>query len=300
MSVSLQQVSPQPTAAPRPSAAMPAATASTTPTPRLVPRARPFADFGSRRQNVTVARPGTLWRLGDWIACHRQPGDSRDATWLACVAANPHCFKTYAVISLARPSFFLPAGEVVFEATVNPTQIPESPPQGVMLRHMEALDAHPEATFYYLEPVFTREPTLRLYPACELRDEAAGDRADAFMLARNYGGLFRARSWARCQRRRLADAAAWAADRLEDALLEFTARAFPQPMSLRRLEQRYEVARRTGQLDEAEKLEKAIRQIRWHVTIDPILCFGLPAEPDRLKFEAHWYIGADGKTYVHY
>lgn len=268
--------------------------------PRLMPAARPFSDFGRSVEDVTVARPGTLWRLGDWIARNRRPGQLRGEVWRACRAANPHCFKTYAVISLARPSFFLPAGEVVFEATENPTQIPQSPPQGVMLRHLEALDAHPDATFYYLEPVFASEPTMRLFPADELRAEAAGDQQDAFMLARNYGAFFRARAWAGEQRTRCGAALAAAAERVEDAVLELSARLLPQPASLRHLEASYAVAVRLGQQDEAERLQRTIRRVRWHMTFDPILCFELPGEPGRLRFEAHWYVGTDGKTYVHY
>ncbi|TWT77515.1 hypothetical protein Pla123a_21760 [Posidoniimonas polymericola] len=277
-----------------------AATSTAPRSPRLAPAARPFSDFGRWVDDVTVARPGTLWRLGDWIARNRRPGQLRSEVWRACRAANPYCFKTYTVIALARRSFFLPAGEVVFEATENPTQIPQSPPQGVMLRHLEALDAHPEATFYYLEPVFASEPTMRLYPADELRAEAAGDQQDAFMLARNYGAFFRARAWAGEQQSRCGAALAAAAERAEDALLNFAAWLLPQPASLRRLEASYSVAVRQGQQAEAERLQRAIRRVRWHMTFDPILCFELPGEPGRLRFEAHWYVGTDNKTYVHY
>ena len=34
--------------------------------------------------------------------------------------------------------------------------------------------------------------------------------------------------------------------------------------------------------------------------IDLVLAFELPDRPGELWFEAHWFIGRDARTYVHY
>lgn len=266
----------------------------------LLARSRPFESFGEWQEEITVARQGTLWRLADWIACNRSAARSRPALWQACQQANPACFKTYSVIRLDRPSFFLPAGEVVFEVTKNPTQIPQSPPQGVMLRHMEAMDAFPGADFYFLEPVFTSEPCLRLYSATELREEASGDLQDVLMLARNYGWLFRTADWAGRQRDRLAEHASRLAVAVEEKLRAATERLLAPPKRASDLEELARRAEQQGRFDDAVRLRRSLAEIRWHMTIDPLLCFGLPSQPGRLWFEAHWYVGQDSRTYVHY
>lgn len=225
---------------------------------------RPFEFFGELVEETAIAREGTLAGLAYWLANnHTQPHDH----WRQAQLANPRSFKRYTIIRMAQPSFFLPAGEVVFEVQKNPTQIAQSPPRGVMLRHVEAMDAFPTATFYFLEPVFTRQPALRLYTADELREEAAGDQRDARLLARRYGMLFRSHHWL-CRQR----------DRVEQTLNRW-ADQFEEMVT----------PRRQPQLAPSP-----------HWAFDPILCFELPEEPGKLWFEAHWYEGADGRTYVHY
>lgn len=109
----------------------------------------PFARFGQWSAPISIARDGTIPRLARWLALHQNTAADEAALWTECRAANPECFRTYRVVALDQPSFFLPAGEVAFEMFENPTQIPDRPPQGVMMRHMEALDAFAAATFYF-------------------------------------------------------------------------------------------------------------------------------------------------------
>jgi hypothetical protein len=49
-----------------------------------------------------------------------------------------------------------------------------------------------------------------------------------------------------------------------------------------------------------EEFRRSLVELRNHLAIDPILCFERPSQPGVLWFEAHWYIGIDGKTYVHF
>jgi hypothetical protein len=107
---------------------------------------------------------------------------------------------TYRVVKLDRPSYFLPAGEVVFDVLANPTQIPEEPPTGVLLRHLEAMDVFPASTFYFLRPVFVAEPTFQLCSADELRREAYFDRLDAMRRARHFGWAYRTHAWLAAKR----------------------------------------------------------------------------------------------------
>lgn len=263
---------------------------------------RPFKPLGRMVGPVTVAREGTLWRLGRWLALNRTAGATSEALWRACQAANPECFKTYAIVRLDQPSFFLPAGESAFEHQINPVQIPESPPQGVMMRHWEAMEAHPLATFYYLSPVFTREPRLRLYPADELRAEARGDRRDAMTIARYYGWAFRANAWRRRRTRDAAFAAARTAARVADTVTRrprlLRRGAAPRPAGT--LEELIRRAERDGRTEDAVRYRRSLEEIRRLLSVDPILCFEKPGDPGRLWFEAHWYLGEDGRTYVHY
>jgi hypothetical protein len=212
------------------------------------------------------------------------------------------------VVKLDRPSYFLPAGEVVFEVFVNPTQISERPPTGVMLRHMEAMDAFASATFYFLRPVFVTEPTFRLSTADELRREAHFDRLDAIRRARHFGWAFRTQAWLAAKR----DAAALFALRgLVRAVETLTWDLAPrpagdriEPQTRRRLQgefgRRLVRAESLGLAAESRRLEMALAELRRRIVIDPVLAFELPDRPGELWFEAHWYVGGNGRTYVHY
>jgi hypothetical protein len=273
-------------------------------------RTQPFERFGSWAPSVSVARDGTIWRLARWIALnqHEAPSPSADQLWRRCQEANPECFRTHRVVTLDRPSYFLPAGEVVFEVLENPTQIPERPPTGVMLRHLEAMDAYASATFYFLRPVFVTEPTFRLCTADELRREAHFDRIDAMRLARYFGWAFRTQAFLAAKRDaaalfalrglvRAVEALTWdlvplpAGDRIDP----HTRRRF-QRVFVRRLER----AESLGLAAESRRLELALAELRRRIVVDPVLAFELPDRTGELWFEAHWYVGRDGRTYVHY
>lgn len=267
----------------------------------------PFTRFGRWAPSISVARDGTIPHLARWLALHAPQYLSAAESWDRCRAANPTCFRTYRVVALDAPSFFLPAGEVVFEAIENPTQIPDRPPQGVMLRHMEALDTFAAATFYFLRPVFVTEPTLRLLTADELRREAHFDHFDAIRRARQLGWLYRSQAWLRKKR----DAAAFhtlrAVTRFVESLAwEITpaqARTI-DPATRRRLrhelESRLENTEYYGLARESRRLEIALEELRRRITIDPVLAFEVASRPGELWFEAHWFEAAGGRTYVHY
>jgi len=226
----------------------------------------------------------------------------------------PLAFRDYQIVKLDAPSFFLPAGEVVFTVTENPMQLPDNPPQGVMMRHLEAMNAHPLAKFYLLEPVFTSEPYFRLYTADDLRQEAEGDRQAVEKIVRHFGWSYRMADWCRARSRELAGAAMRAtATVLEGLAKQFVprSRATLSRSDLARLlrdgEQTDDIVSRWARSSEARsldddrrRLQRAIDELRWRASIDPVLCFELPDQPGQLWFESHWFTGADGRRYVHY
>lgn len=259
---------------------------------------RPFEVFGRWGAPVTVARPGTMSELAGWIATEGRGYRSQSEAWQRCQRALPHCFTEYTLITLRRPSLFLPAGDVVFQVTKNPVQIPEDPPTGVLLRHFEAMDAFPEATFYFLQPVFDDE-LGGLYSADELRRDGQYDQDYAFFLSRLYGWAFRSAAWGVRQMDRAKRLALGFATRGIDQVNRRMRRHHPwlapAPAALRRARNELLAAD-----VEAREFRRALSELRAHLAVDPILCFELPDRPGLLWFEAHWYLGANGKRYVHF
>lgn len=269
----------------------------------------PFARFGRWSTPISIARDGTIPHLARWLALHQNAALDEDALWAKCRIANAECFRTYRVVTMDQPSFFLPAGEVAFEAIENPTQIPDRPPQGVMMRHMEALDAFATATFYFLRPVFANEPAFRLCTVAELRREAYFDQFDAFRRAHHFGWAYRMQRWLGQKRDRAKLAAMRVLVRSVETLTWELMPTRPNPGGIdpitrrrlrRNLERRLE---RTDELEltrESRRLRVAIEELQRRMTIDPVLAFEVPSRPGELWFEAHWYTGADGRSYVHY
>ena len=272
-------------------------TATTNSRPKTAPHfvgTQPFDRFGSWASPVHIARDGTINRLARWLTLDRPDGVDDLAAWELCREANPECFRTYRVVSLDQPSFFLPAGEVAFEAIENTTQIPDRPPQGVMLRHLEAMDAFASATFYFLRPVFVVEPTLRLATVEELRREAYFDQFDALRLARRLGWAFRSQAWLNRKRDAAAVFALRSATRCVEALGRVLAPTLPPRHT-------FDFAsNRQGLIQESRRLEFAINDLRRRMTIDPVLAFEVAGRPGELWFEAHWFAATDGRTYVHF
>ncbi len=269
----------------------------------------PFERFGRWAEPVHIARDGTIGRLARWLALDGRETDDGTPLWNRCRAANRDCFRTYQVVTLDRPSYFLPAGDVAFEVIENPTQIPERPPQGVMLRHLEAMDAFAAATFYFLRPVFVAEPCLRLATVGELRREAYFDEFDSLQRARRLGWAYRSQAWLAEKR----DAAILAALRTTTrAVEELTWTVSPRlpgnaPIDAatrrrlrRQLRERLARTESLGLVRESRRLEFAIEDLRRRITIDPVLAFEVASRPGELWFEAHWYAGIDGRTYVHF
>lgn len=283
--------------------------------PVAEPAATQFERFGAWGDRISVVRDGAVRE----VARHQATADNRSSTdsetlWQACQTELPLAFRDYQIVVLDAPSFFLPAGEVVFKVTENPMQLPDNPPQGVMMRHLEAMNAHPLAKFYLLEPVFTSEPYFRLYTADDLREEAAGDRQVVGQMVRHFGWWYRTVERCKTASRRLASLAM----RSMAAFAESLAKQFV-PRSRATLS-RSELARllrdgeQTGEIlstwarssetrtldDDRRRLQRAIDELRWRASIDPVLCFELPERPGELWFESHWFTGADGRRYVHY
>jgi hypothetical protein len=288
-----------------------APSALSTETARSYIETRPFRKLGAWGETILVARQGVLLRTIRWLALHRGEASSYGELWRRCQAANPSWFVSYRTVRMIQPSFFLPAGEVAFEAIENPTQIPDRPPRGVMLRHWEALTAAPRATFYFLRPVFKTEPYFRLCGAGELREEAEADRDDAIFAARLYGGPIRAAAWCR---RRVVDAARIGV-RASTLAVRVAAWLYGAPLRARsrRLADEFHARYGRGGLDdflsrtsgsglaaEVAEFRRALLDLRARLPIDPILCFELSSRPGELWFEAHWYEGRDGRTYVAY
>jgi hypothetical protein len=280
-------------------------------------RTEPFARFGCWAPSISVARDGTMTRLARWIALNQRVSAadgkrliraSADQLWRRCQEANPQCFRTYRVVTLDRPSYFLPAGDVVFEVLENPTQIPEQPPTGVMLRHLEAMDMFPSATFYFLRPVFVTEPTFGLCSADELRGEAQFNRLDAMRLARYFGWAFRTQAWLALKRDAAALFALRALVRAVEALTWDVAlrrvgdRIDPRTRRLLRrdFERRLQRTESLGLAAESRRLESALAELRRRIAIDPVLAFEVPDRAGQLWFEAHWFFASNGRTYVHY
>ena len=195
-----------------------------------------------------------------------------------------------------RPSFFLPAGEVAFEAIENPTQIPDRPPQGVMLRHLEAMDAFASATFHFLRPVFVTEPDFRLCAVDELRREAYFDQFDALRQARLSAGPIGHRPGSR-QRDAAALLALRTFTRMVEELAWTLAPTAPGNLAIdsatrRRCAASSDRLARTdaaGLVQESRRLEMALSELRRRITIDPVLAFEVASRPGELWFEAHWF-----------
>ncbi len=273
--------------------------------------AEPFTKFGEWGETIAVARRGYGLRLARWLALNRARGESWDNAWRRCREENPVWFRSHRIVRMLRPSFFLPAGEVVFEVTERFTQVPDNPPRGVLLRHLEAMTAAPGATFYFLRPTFTTVPYFRLYTAQDLREDAEIDRGDAVFAARLYGWAFRA---AEASRRaavaggRLALRGSIAAVNAAAALIRRLNRSGGLDLRDRLdthvfaelLETELTGSTITETGTQADELRRAIAELRFYASIDPVLCFETPDRPGELWFEAHWYEGQSGRTYVHY
>jgi hypothetical protein len=277
--------------------------------PRRLSGTEPFARFGKWAEPVSIARDGTIPRLARWLTLNRQEANDENTLWDRCRTENVACFRTYRVVAMDQPSFFLPAGEVAFEVIENPTQIPERPPQGVMLRHMEAMDAFTSATFYFLRPVFIAEPSLRLATVDELRREAHFDRFDAFRRARHFGWAYRSQAWLAEKRDAAALATLRALTRCVEELTWTLSPTIPGNMPIdtltrrrlrRQLRHRLERTESLGLVKESLRLQFALDDLRRRITIDPVLAFEVASRPGELWFEAHWFAGNDGRTYVHY
>lgn len=274
-----------------------------------------FARFGEWGDEVAVVRDGAIGEVARQMATHaKRLSLSSNGLWGECQQALPFSFRTYQVVRLDAPSFFLPAGEVVFTVTKDPMQLPDNPPQGVMMRHLEAMNAHPLARFYLLEPVFVSQPSFRLYSADDLREEANGDRQEAEQVAKLFGWAFRCSAWVR---NRTHDAAAiavrfsaWVVEVLSKKLKRLGPRRLSQHDLERLLQGEHDAddllerwvrdSRPSSLEDDRRRLRRAIDELRWRASIDPVLCFELPDRPGELWFESHWFTGADGKRYVHY
>ncbi len=269
---------------------------------------QPFERFGRWAPSVSIARDGTIGHLARWLALNRHEVDGDATIWDRCREANPDCFRTYRVVALDRPSYFLPAGEVAFEVIANPTQIPERPPQGVMLRHMEAMDAFAAATFYFLRPVFVVEPRFRLATVDELRREAYFDQFDAFRRARQLGWAYRGQHWLAAKREAARLLVMRALTRAVEELTWAVAPTVPgmaidvatRRRLRRQFRQRLARTESLGLVQESRRLEFALRELQRRITIDPVLAFEVASRPGELWFEAHWFAGNDGRTYVHY
>lgn len=229
-----------------------------------------FQRFGIWGPQISVARDGSIGRLARWMATAPGRNTPEEELWQRCISENPGDFRHYRIVRLDTPSYFLPRGEVVFTVVSNPSQLPENPPQGVYLRHLEAMTAYPTAQFYLLQPVFTTEPSFRLYTAGDLRTEAEGDRQQVLRRARHFGWVYRTAHWTEQRRQELCQLAKEWMERIETSVIEPIVRSRYSADLQRRFE------------------------------YDPVLCFELPEKPGELWFESHWFEGSDGRMYVHF
>ena len=255
---------------------------------------RPFQVFGQWRPPVRVTRQGTDCEIAAWLSIHEHKTKNPREAWRRCEVAKPECFAEYEIVKLHRPSFFLPAAEVAFEVITNPTVIPDDPPRGVMMRHLEAMEQYPDATFYFLRPLFMNDGQVTLCLADMLREEAEEDRDYAMFLTKLFGSSFRSAAW---WYQRLRDTSRLAL-RCGTSVVRQLNRSLDR---VQRDRQRFFMPRFTSHHPTAtEEFRRSLVELRNHLAIDPILCFERPSQPGVLWFEAHWYIGIDGKTYVHF
>ena len=151
----------------------------------------PFPQFGEWGRTIPIAYPGTTFRLVNWIAQMRREIRDYDELWSQCMRANPDCFADLQLVCLSKPSWFLPKGETAFQIIRNPTNIPDNPPRGVLLRHMEAMDVFGEnADYYFLRPTFDSD-TMEVFTGDLAREHAEQDKSDIIFMAQLYGGALR-------------------------------------------------------------------------------------------------------------
>ena len=262
-----------------------------------------FGRLGVWGEKIRVAKPGAMISIVHWLAINRQRGESHHALWQRCLADRSDLFTDFQTVSLDKPSFFLPAEDVTFTVARNPSQIPDNPPRGVLLRHWEAMEQYPRATHFYLEPIFTLRPELALYTGDLAREDAAWDERDAIFAARLYGPILRVAQWSCEMGRFLTDAGKRTYDHATRIADQVWHRV--QTRRLRRRALRYLPPDRARQLSDEELWfeEKRRRKLQQEIEhwrkIDPILCFSLPDVPHELRFTAHWFHGTDGRTYMH-
>ena len=152
----------------------------------------------------------------------------------------------------------------------------------------------PEATFYFLRPMFMADGSGELCLGDSLRWDEKEDREYAIFLARLYGWYFRRREQCR-QAARIAAACALevATTWIRRASRNADRRDMPMPTAVFESD--------TDRLKKAAaEFQATLSELERHVAIDPILCFELPQSPGKLWFEAHWYLGCDDRLYVHY
>ena len=120
------------------------------------------------------------------------------------------------------------------------------------------------------------------------------DRDYAMFLTKLFGWSFRGANW---YRHRLRDAA-----RL--ALICGTSMVRQLNRGLNRLQRhrpRFLPTISTSSDPTAtEDFHRSLMELRNHWAIDPVLCFERQSHPGVLWIEAHWYIGIDGKKYIHF
>ena len=127
-----------------------------------------------------------------------------------------------------------------------------------------------------------------------LREEAKDDRDYAMFLMKLFGWPFRRANWCR---HRVRDAARLALI-CGTSMVRQLNRGFDR---LQRIRPRFLPPISTSSDPTAtEELRRNLAELRNHLAIDPVLCFERESHPGVLWFEAHWYIGIDGKTYIHF
>ncbi|MEM7317333.1 MAG: hypothetical protein AAF497_29765 [Planctomycetota bacterium] len=151
----------------------------------------PFARFGTWSDPIPMPYPHTTLQLVSWMARH-QPGiRDEDALWEQCIISNRNCFQSLQPVNLCRPSWFIPAGETVFEVIKNPTNIPDNPPQGVILRHLEAMNVFGmRADYFFLRPTFVKD-TGELFTGALARESAEEHKGRMISLTKTFGGALR-------------------------------------------------------------------------------------------------------------
>ena len=116
----------------------------------------PFGAFGKLNEAaVHEPKPGATDEIVRWLAAQEESA-SFESLQRKIVTERPAWFTTRASLRLFERSLRLPVGEIVVNIVKDPLVLQDDPPASVLERWDKANFEYPNATSFYIEPIFDR------------------------------------------------------------------------------------------------------------------------------------------------